>query len=139
MIDAIIYVSDFPGLVVTLDETQPGLLSRNDDGSIMQPPTVTGFSRTPAVVTGDELMIYARLSDFEAEQWRGIDGVRILAEREFAGPGTADALFDDVRADPGTAAIYDRVYPRPVQQLDDGEGATIEYQRPPNFGMMAGA
>ena len=84
-------------------------------------------------------MIYARLTDDEAERWRGIEGVRILAEREFDGPGTADALFDAVRANAETAEIYDRVYPRPVQRLDDGEGGTIEYQRPANFGMIAGA
>lgn len=139
MIDAILYVSDFPELVSALDADHPELLERDNTGEISQPPIVTGFARTPAVVNGDELMIYARLTDEEAEQWRDIDGVQILAEREFDGPGTANALFDAVRADPDTAAIYDRVYPRPVQQLDDGEGGTIEYQRPANFGMIAGA
>jgi len=139
MIDAILYVSDFPALVSTLSEAYPDLLARDDAGDITQPPVVTGFARTPAVVNGDELMIYARLTDEQAAAWRGIDGAQILAERQFDGPGTAAALFDAVRADPATAAIYDRVYPRPVQQLDDGEGGTIEYQRPANFGMIAGA
>lgn len=139
MIDAILYVSDFPALVVTLDSRYPELLERDETGTVTQPPTVTGFARTPAVINGSELMIYARLTDLEAEQWRGIDGVQILAEREFDGPGTADALFDAVRADADTAAIYDRVYPRPVQQFDDGEGGVIEYQRPERFGMIAGA
>lgn len=139
MIDAIIYVADFPALVVKLDTENPELLDRDEAGEIIQPPTVTGFARTPAVVQGDELMIYARLTHLEADQWRGIDGVKILAEREFNGPGTANALFDTVRADPDNAAIYDRVYPRPVEQLDNGEGGVIEYQRPANFGMIAGA
>ncbi|WP_447926954.1 hypothetical protein [Vreelandella sp. EE27] len=139
MIDAIIHTPDFPALVTTLDASYPNLLERNDDGSISQPPTVTGFARTPAVSNGDEVMIYARLDATEADQWRGIEGVQILAEREFSGKGTADALFDAVRADANTKAIYDRVYPRPVQQFDDGEGGTFEYQRPANFGMIAGA
>lgn len=139
MIDAILYVPDFPVLVATLDAGNPDLLERDDSGVISQPPTVTGFARTPAVVNGDELMIYARLTDDEAEKWRGINGVQILAETEFDGPGTADRLYEAVFADAAAQTIYDRVYPRPVQELDDGEGGVIEYRRPERFGMIAGA
>ena len=54
-----------------------------------------------AVVSGGELMTYARLTDDEANQWRGIDGVQILAETEFDGPGTADRLYEALFADAG--------------------------------------
>lgn len=139
MIDAILYVPNFSALVATLDADYPDLLERDDSGAIAKPPTVTGFARTPAVVSGGELMTYARLTDDEANQWRGIDGVQILAETEFDGPGTADRLYEALFADAGAQTIYDRVYPRPVQELDDGEGGVIEYRRPERFGMMAGA
>lgn len=138
-IHVILYVPNFLALVEYLDEHHPELLARDEKGALASPPIVIGFARTPAVTQGDELMIYASLTEGEAEQWRGMDGVQVLAEREFTGEGTADALFKSVRDDPHTNEIYERVYPRPIRQIRMEDGAIVESQRPGNFGMIAGA
>lgn len=138
-IHVILYVADFPALVRYLDEHHPELLSRNEEGTLVTPPMVTGFARTPAVTHGDELMIYASLDELEAVHWRDIEGIQILAEREFTGKGTADALFDKVRENPETNEIYQRVYPRPIRRINMEDGSVVESQRPANFGMIAGA
>ncbi|WP_110647609.1 hypothetical protein [Salinicola peritrichatus] len=139
MIDAIIYVADFPALVAYLDEHYPDLLARDENGDTTQPPVVTGFARTPAVVNGNELMIYARLSESDADIWRGMEGVTILAEAEFVGKGAADTLYQSVFDNADKYAIYSRVYPHDPYEIEDQEIGTITITPPKKFGIMAGA
>ncbi len=93
MIDAIVYVANYAVLVEHLSIHHRELLARDDNGGIAQPPVVTGFARTPAVKNGDAVMAYARFRDEEASRWRGMPGVEVLAEAEYTGEGTADAVY----------------------------------------------
>ncbi|MBW5800048.1 hypothetical protein [Halomonas elongata] len=139
MIDAIVYVPNFPALVEYLSIHHRDLLARDEHGAIVQPPVVTGFARTPACMNGGEVMVYARFRNSEAEQWRGMPGVEVLAEAEYTGPGTADAVYAQVFDDPDKLAKYDSVYDRSPRQVDDGEGGTITVTPPNRFGVIAGA
>ncbi|MBB3142839.1 hypothetical protein [Halomonas organivorans] len=141
MIDAIIYVPDYPALVTHLDTNYPALLERDETGAVVQPPVVTGFARTPATALdgGQSLAVYARLRPAEVEQWRGMPHVTVLAEAPYAGRGTAQAVYDQVFADPELLAIYDSVYDRAPREVDDGEGGTMTVTPPEWFGIMAGA
>ncbi|KTG26264.1 hypothetical protein AWR38_00415 [Idiomarina sp. WRN-38] len=138
MLDAILYVADFPVLVGHLNTHHPEMLERDETGALMQPPVVTGFARTPAVMTGIELMVYARLKDAQAAQWRGMAGVRVLAEAPFTGPGTTDAVYAALFADPDAKAIYDRVYPHEPYTITDPDMGEIVITPPERFGAMAG-
>lgn len=138
MIDAILYVADFPSLVGHLDTHYPAMLERDDTGAIVQPPVVTGFARTPAAMTGAELMVYARLMPEQEAQWRGMTGVRVLAEAPFEGPGTTDAVYDALFTDAEAAAIYNRVYPHAPYQAFDPEMGEITVTPPIKFGAIAG-
>ncbi|RTR01929.1 hypothetical protein [Halomonas nitroreducens] len=141
MIDAILYVPDFPALVAHLDTHHPAMLARDESGALVQPPVVVGFARTPAVATPDgaALMVYARLRGPEVEQWHGMPGVEVLAEAPFTGLGTAQAVYDQVFADPDALAAYDAVYDRTPRQVNDGEGGTLTVTPPAWFGLIAGA
>jgi len=141
MIDAILRVADFPALVAHLDAQHPGMLQRDEAGALVQPPVVTGFVRTPATTLdgGQSLGVYARLRSREVEKWRGMPGVQVLAEAPFEGRGTAQAVYDQVFADPELLTIYDSVYDRSPRTVDDGEGGTMTITPPKWFGIMAGA
>lgn len=141
MIDAILYVADFHALVAHLDTNYPELLERDEQGSVTTPPVVTGFARTPATTIdgGHSLAAYARLRDAEADQWRGMPHVQVLAEAPFEGRGTADAVYAQVFDDPDLLAIYDSVYDRTPREVDDGKGGTITVTPPDRFGIIAGA
>lgn len=141
MIDTILHVPDFTALVAYLDANQPHLLERTESGAIAQPPRVTGFSRTPAVIgaDGNSLMIYARLRSGEVEQLRDTPHVTVLAEAEYVGEGTAAAVYAQVFDDPARLATYDSVYDRSPREIPDGDGGTITYSPPDWFGVMAGA
>lgn len=119
--DAILYVADFPALVAHLDAEHPEMLLRDESGAIAQPPEVTGFARTPAATAGDALLVYARLRPGEVEQWRGMPHVTVLAEAPYDGKGTAQAVYDQVFADPDLAAKYDSVYDRTPREVPTGE------------------
>ncbi|SEN16943.1 hypothetical protein [Halomonas caseinilytica] len=138
MIDAIVYVADYPALVGHLSIHHRELLARDDNGAIAQPPVVTGFTRTPAVKSGDAVMAYVRLRDEEASRWRGMPGVEVLAEAEYTGKGTADAVYAQVFDDPECLAKYDSVYDRTPREVPDGEGGTITCTPPDRFGIIAG-
>ena len=138
MIDAILYVADFPALVGHLDTHYPAMLERDDKGAIVQPPVVNGFARTPAAMMGTELMVYARLTIEQADQWRGMAGVRVLAEAPFEGPGTTDAVYEALFADTEAAAIYNRVYPHEPYTISDPDMGEITVTPPVRFGAMAG-
>lgn len=139
MIDAILYVPDMPTLVAHLDANYPEMLARDEDGSIAQPPVVVGIPRTPARETSPEVMVYARLTEEQAEQWHGMPGVTVLAEAPFTGKGTGQAVYDQIFDDPDKYEIYSRVYPHAPYEVDDGEGGTITVTPPNKFGILAGA
>ncbi|WP_237738430.1 hypothetical protein [Halomonas smyrnensis] len=137
--DAILYVPDFPALVAHLDAEHPEMLLRDESGTIVQPPEVTGFARTPAAVNGDRLLVYARLRDDEVEAWRGMAEVEVLAEAPYAGAGTGKALFDVVFADPDLDAKYKSVHDYTPYESEDEDGNPITVTPTPMFGMLAGA
>lgn len=138
MIDAILYVPEFDQLVAHLNEHHPEMLERDDEGNLTMPPVVTGFARTPAVVNGNALMVYARLRANEVEQWDGMPGVEVLAQAPYTGRETADAVYGEVFADPDKAAKYDSVYDRsPRSYLDEETGEEITVSPPERFGVLA--
>lgn len=139
MIDCILYVPDFAALVAHLDAEHPELLQREENVDLVQPPVVVGFARTPAAANGDALLVYARLRDTEADAWRGMPFVEVLAEAPFTGPGTGQSVYDQVFADADLAAKYDGVYSRAPYEADDGEGGTTTVTPPAMFGLLAGA
>lgn len=137
MIDAIIYVEDFPTLVGYLDLYAPDTLARDEDNKLVMPPVVTGFPRTPAVVKGDSLMAYMRLTEEQAETWRDTPGVEVLAQAEYIGRETGNVVYEALFADPDATAKYDSVYSRETYEVDDGEGDTLTITPPAKFGVMA--
>lgn len=137
MIDAIIYVQDYAGLAQYLADYHPEMLAKDEHGQIAQPPVVTGFARTPATTNGNALMVYARLRENEAEQWRGMDGVEVLAQAPYQGNGTGNAVYEALFNDPDATAKYDSVYSREPYEVDDGEGGTMTITPPDKFGVMA--
>lgn len=139
MIDAIIYVEDFPTLVGYLDIHAPDTLARDENNALIMPPVVTGFPRTPAVVNGDKLLAYMRLTEEQAAHWRGTPGVEILSEAPYQGRETGNVVYDQLFADEDATAKYDLVYDRTPREVDDGEGGAMTITPPAKFGLMAGA
>ena len=137
MIDAIIYVEDFPTLVGYLDTRAPHLLARDEDNNLIMPPVVAGFARTPAIVNGDKLLAYMRLTDEQAETWLGTPGVEVLAQAEYTGRETGNKVYEQLFADEDATAKYDSVYDRTPREVDDGEGGTLTVTPPDKFGVMA--
>lgn len=137
MIDAIIFVPAFSQLVAYLNEHHPHLLARDEDGELVMPPVVQGFARTPAVVNGDKLLAYMRLTGEQAEHWLGTPGVEVLAQAEYIGKETGDAVYAALFSDPDATAKYDSVYDRTPREVDGGEGGTITVTPPDKFGVMA--
>lgn len=135
--DAIIYVADFPTLVGYLNTNAPHILARDENGELVMPPVVQGFARTPAVVNGNSLLAYMRLTEEQAEQWRGTPGVEILSEAPYQGKSTGDTVYAALFANPEATAKYDSVYDRSPREVDDGEGGTITVTPPDKFGVMA--
>ena len=137
MIDVIVYVADFPALVGYLDTHAPGTLARDEDNNLVMPPVVADFPRTPAVVNGDSLMAYMRLTEEQADTWRSTPGVEILAESHYFGKGTGQAVYDALFSDYEATTKYDSVYDRTPREVDDGEGGTMTITPPDKFGVMA--
>lgn len=137
MIDAIIFVADFPELVAYLDTHAPEALARDDDGNITMPPNVIAFARTPAVVNGDRLLAYCRFTQEQAEKWRGTPGVSVLAEAPYTGKDTGSIVYEKLFADADATAKYDSVYDRTPREVGDGEGGTMAVTPPDKFGVMA--
>lgn len=135
--DAIIYVADFPTLVGYLDTNAPHTLARDEDGELVMPPVVQGFARTPAVVNGNSLLAYMRLTADQAEHWRGTPGVEILSEAPYTGRETGNKVYEQLFADAEATAKYDSVYDRTPREVDDGEGGTFTVTPPAKFGVMA--
>lgn len=139
MIDAIIYVQDYAGLAQYLADYHPELLVKDEHGQIAQPPVVTGFARTPATTNGNALMVYARLRENEAEQWRGMEGVEVLAESPYQGKGTGDAVYQQILDDPEKLATYKSVHDTEPYEVTDDELGSYTVMPPFKFGIIAGA
>ena len=135
--DAILYVPDFLSVVHYMDEHYPECLERDENGDITMPPVIIGFARTPAVVNGNSLLVYARLRDHQVAQWRGTPGVEVLAEAPYTGKDTGDVVYGLLFNDPEATAKYDSVYSRAPYEVDDGEGGTTTVTPPERFGVMA--
>ncbi|KTG26220.1 hypothetical protein AWR38_17765 [Idiomarina sp. WRN-38] len=136
MIDAILYVPNFPALVAELDATHPNMLQRDETGAITMPPVVTGFARTPATTREDRVLVYARLTDADAARYRSIQHMEVLAETAFTGKGTADRLYQMVFDDPDALASYESVWQRTRTVIDPDTGGTREV-RQDKFGHLA--
>lgn len=136
MKDCILYVPSFSELVTHLRKFYPDLL---DEEGGTEAPVVTGFSRTPAVVSGDELMVYARVRPNEEALWSEVEGVSIWGLTDYVGQGTAQTVYDAVFNDPEKKAIYDRIYPHEPYEVDDPDFGTYTITPAPWFGIMAGA
>lgn len=137
MVDAILYVPDFTTLVGYLDQNYPEMLERDEEGAIAMPFVVTGFARTPAVVNGNSLMVYARLREDEVAEWGGTPYVEVLAEAPYQGRETGNKVYEQLFADAEATAKYDSVYDRSPREVDDGEGGVITVTPPAKFGVMA--
>jgi hypothetical protein len=131
MIDAIIYVPNFPALVAYLDEHAPETLSRDADGNLVMPPNVTAFTRTPAQMRGDSLLAYCVFKDDQAEQWRGTPGVEILAEaaRIEGQRDTHERVYAQLFASPEAVAKYESVWSI-TKRYTDEEGVEHTYEQP---------
>ncbi|GGW30452.1 hypothetical protein [Vreelandella hamiltonii] len=119
MIDAILHLpadSDLPDTVT--DETGNPALS--------DPSAITS--------TGDRLH-YVRLPNEQLTVWRS--HATVLAETLYTGVGTADRLYQQIKADPEALALYESVYDTSPREIDDGEGGTTTYVPPFKFGMLA--
>lgn len=135
--DAILYVPDFLSVVQYMDEHYPECLVRDDEDNIIHPPVITGFARTPAVVNGNSLLVYARLREHQVAQWRNTPGVEVLAEHEYVGKGTGDLVYQLLFDSPEATAKYDAVYSREPYEVDDGEGGLTTVTPPAKFGKLA--
>ncbi|WP_339934588.1 hypothetical protein [Vreelandella glaciei] len=138
MIDALVYIPSFSNLVAYFNDEAPERLLLDEDGNMVTPPVIAGFSRTPAVINGDKVMAYARFRDEEADVWRGTPGVEVLSEALFEGVGTGAKVYQQVLDDPEALAKYESVYDRFVPEEDPETGDVVIVERV-NFGVMAGA
>jgi hypothetical protein len=126
MIDGIIHIADVPALVAFFAQHAPEKL--DEDGQ-----SITGFTRTPTVVNGTAALTYVRVTPEEEAAFPAMPGVTVLARANYAGAGTADAVYGALSADPDALALYDAVYDRAPVTLPDGE----TYTPPERFGSMA--
>ncbi|MDZ4394461.1 hypothetical protein, partial [Cypionkella sp.] len=107
----------------------PGAVS--DDGQIV------GFASTPAVRAGVAALVYVRMTDDQAKQWRGAAGVTILAEAKHTGVETPDDVYAALASDSLAMAKYDAVYPRSEVIWKDDAGVDHTSAAPFRFGQMA--
>jgi hypothetical protein len=109
--DAILHIADLPALAVAMAAIDPPVVA---DGRF-------NLDTTPAVTNGPAALVYVRMSNTQAAQWRGMPGVTILAEAPY-GPDTADAIYNAIWSDAAALTLYRAVYdPQPVLL----EGGTV--------------
>jgi len=89
-------------------------------------------------VNGNGLLVYARLREEEVEQWSSTPGVEVLAQAEYAGKGTGDAVYQQVWDDEEKGAKYQSVYDYSPYEIEDEELGTTTITPPKKFGAMAG-
>lgn len=120
--DAILHIADLPALAETMAAIDPFSVV---EGRF-------NLDTTPAVTNGAAALVYVRMTEGQAAQWRGTPGVTILAEAPY-GPGAADAIYDAIWSDPAALALYRAVYdPQPV--VGDDGSVTVAPER---FGVLA--
>lgn len=127
-IDAILHIADYPALATAIAARSPGAVS--EDGQIV------GFASTPAVRSGVAALVYVRITDDQAKQWRGTPGVTVLAEAPYGGPDTSAAVYAALTANAKAMALYDAVYPRSPMLWTDEDGKPQSSQPPLMFGVM---
>lgn len=130
LIDGIIHIADVPALVAFFAEHAPDKLDEEGGG-------ITGFTRTPTVVSGAAALTYVRVTPEEEAAFRNMPGVTVLARADYIGPETADAVYAALFDDPDATALYDAVYSRAPVTLPDGDGGEVTYTPPDRFGAMA--
>lgn len=119
MIDAILHLS-------TNTELPARLVDETGNPALSDPSTINA--------TGDRLH-YVRLTAEQLSEWRLY--ATVLAESAYTGVGTADRLYQKIKADPEALALYESVYDTSPREIDDGEGGTTTYVPPFKFGMLA--
>lgn len=120
--DAILHIADLPALAVAMAAIDPFSVV---DGRF-------NLDTTPAVTNGAAALVYVRMTEGQAAQWRGTPGVTILAEAPY-GPDAADEIYDAIWSDPAALALYRAVYdPQPV--VGDDGSVTVAPER---FGVLA--
>lgn len=120
--DAVLHIADLPALAAAMAAIDPSAVA---EGRF-------NLDTTPAAMNGAAALVYVRMSEDQAVQWRGTPGVTILAEAPY-GPNAADAIYGAIWSDPAKLALYRAVYdPQPVV-AEDGS-VTVAPER---FGMMA--
>lgn len=96
-----------------------------------------GFDTTPLIRNGDAGLVYARANADDLAAATSLAGITVLARENYTGSGTADAVYGALFNDPAATALYDAVWPRVSQEVDDGEGGTTLWTPPERFGEMA--
>lgn len=129
LFDAILHIANMPALLDTLAASEPWRL--DEDGT-----SFSELSSTPAVDKPPARMIYARLTAQELETWRATPGVKVLAQAEYTGPDTADAVYATLFSDPDAMAIYEEVYDRTPRKFKERKGETFTVTPPPRFGQI---
>ena len=97
---------------------------------------INGFDRTPATMLGKAALVYVRMSEDQAVQWRGTPGVTILAEAPYTGTDTPDVVYAAMEANPASMALYDAVYPRAAVTWTDEDGQAHTSTPPFRFGAI---
>lgn len=128
-VDGIVHIADVPALVAFFAEHAPDKL--DESGT-----SITGFARTPTVVSGAAALTYVRVTPEEEAAFAAMPGVTVLARAEYGGPGTADAVYAALFADTDAVALYDAVHDRSPREIDDGTGGTVTWTPPERFGAM---
>jgi hypothetical protein len=149
MKDVVLYVESFTGLAKDLMISNPELFETKENGDFVMPPVINAFARTPAKMTGDGLLVYARLTDAQYSQWNGMKGIEILGEADFTGVGTADAVYDQIFNDTEKMRKYKSVYDftpyeitveaPEVEGEEQPEPETVTVTPPKKFGILMGA
>ena len=130
MIDGILHIADVPALIAWFADHASDKLDKDGTG-------ITGFARTSTVMKDKAALTYVRVTPDEEAAFEAMPGVTVLARADYAGAGTADAVYDAIFADADALAKYDAVYPRNPVNLPDPEGGMITYVPPARFGQLA--
>lgn len=128
-VDAVIHIASVSALIADFAAHAPEHLDAEGQG-------VTGFDRTPIMLSGDAGLVYVRLPADRVGMWSQLPGVTVLAQAAYAGPQTPDAVYAALFADPAMVALYDAVYDRAPVLVDDGQGGTVLVPRPERIGQM---
>lgn len=127
MRDVILFAEPWSGFVEAL-ASRAGMI--DEDGNL------SGLTATPPQVNGDAGMIYLRGGQADLAGLADLPGVTILGEADTS-LSSADAVYDDLFANPEAVALYDRAYDRRPQEAVMDDGTVISFTPPPRFGQLA--